>query len=63
MGKINRVEEMPVYQLFYNLALEVEEMSRDYGYDFRWLRIQLLIPMHRDGICLCKYGGRILCPI
>jgi len=42
MGKINRVEEMPVYQLFYNLALKVEEMSRDYGYDFRWLRIQLL---------------------
>lgn len=24
MGKINRVEEMPVYQLFYKLALEVE---------------------------------------
>ena len=29
MGKINRVEEMPVYQMFYNLALEVEKMSRD----------------------------------
>ena len=42
MVKINRVEEMPVYQLFYKLALEVEKMSRDYGYDFRWLRIQSL---------------------
>ncbi|MCK4640133.1 MAG: four helix bundle protein [Candidatus Marinimicrobia bacterium] len=24
------------------MALEVEKISRDYGYDFRWLRIQLL---------------------
>ena len=55
MVKINRVEEMSVYQLFYKLALEVEKISRDYGYDFRWLRIQSLIPMHRDGICMCKY--------
>ncbi len=42
MGKINRVEEMPVYQKFYELTLEVEGITRDYGSDFRWLRIQLL---------------------
>jgi len=42
MGKINRVEEMPVYQMFYELALEVEGITRDYGSDFHWLRIQLL---------------------
>ncbi len=42
MGKINRVEEMPVYQIFYKLALEVEKVIRDYGHDFRWLRIQSL---------------------
>jgi len=42
MVKINRVEEMPVYQLFYKLALEVEGVTRDYGHDFRWLRIQSL---------------------
>jgi len=42
MGKINRVEEMPVYQLFYKLALEVERVTRDYGIDFQWLRIQSL---------------------
>ena len=42
MGKINRVEEMPVYQIFYKLALEVERMTRDYRPDFHWLRIQSL---------------------
>ena len=42
MGKINRVEEMPVYQMFYNIALEVEEITRDYRSDFHWLRIQVL---------------------
>ena len=63
MGKINRVEEMSVYQMFYKLALEVERMTRDYGFDFHWLRIQSLIPMLRDRICLCKYDGRILCSI
>lgn len=40
--KIDRVEDMPVYQLFYKLALEVEKVTRDYGPDFRWLRIQTL---------------------
>jgi four helix bundle protein len=37
-----RVEEMPVYQLFYDLALRVERDTRDYGPDFRWLRNQSL---------------------
>ena len=42
MGKIDRVEDMPVYQLFYQLALEIEKVSRNYGPDFRWLRGQSL---------------------
>lgn len=41
-GRISRVEDMPVYQLFYTLALDVEKASREYGYDFRWLRNQSL---------------------
>jgi len=41
-GKIDRVEDMPVYQLFYQLALEIEKVSRNYGPDFRWLRGQSL---------------------
>lgn len=40
--KIQRVEEMPVYKLFYRLAIEVEKVTRDYGPDFRWLRGQSL---------------------
>jgi four helix bundle protein len=42
MGKIERVEQMPVYQLCFRLALEVEKMTRNFGPDFRWLRIQSL---------------------
>lgn len=41
-GKIECVEDMPVYQLFYRLALDVERLSREYDRDFRWLRNQSL---------------------
>ena len=39
---IQRVEDMPVYQLFYRWALDVEEATRRFGQDFRWLRVQTL---------------------
>jgi len=42
MGKIERVEEMPVHQLFYALALDVEKLTRHFPSDFRWLRVQAL---------------------
>ena len=41
-GKIRRVEDMPVYQMFYKLALGVEKTSRQYPHDFSWLRGQSL---------------------
>lgn len=40
--KIAKVEEMPVYQLFLALAIDVEKATRHFGPDFRWLRIQVL---------------------
>jgi len=40
--RINRVEDMPVYQLFMQLALDVEKATRDYRRDFSWLRTQSL---------------------
>ncbi|MFH1970277.1 MAG: four helix bundle protein [Verrucomicrobiota bacterium] len=39
---IENVEDMPVYQLFYELALKIEKMSRPFRSDFKWLRSQLL---------------------
>jgi four helix bundle protein len=40
--KIRTVEQMPVYQAFLGLALDIEKTSRDCGPDFRWLRVQIL---------------------
>ena len=40
--RIERVEEMPVFRLFYDLALTVELETRGLGPDFRWLRRQVL---------------------
>jgi four helix bundle protein len=40
--KIEHVEEMPVYEAFFNLALQVEQETRRYASDFRWLRDQSL---------------------
>ena len=40
--KIQTVEQMPVYQAFLALALEVEKATRHCGPDFRWLRVQML---------------------
>ena len=40
--KIVNVDDMPVYQAFLELALEVEKATRDCGPDFRWLRVQVL---------------------
>ena len=40
--KIVNVDDMPVYQEFLALALEVEKATRDCGPDFRWLRVQVL---------------------
>ncbi|MFA5043880.1 MAG: four helix bundle protein [Kiritimatiellia bacterium] len=39
---IENVEDMPVFQLFYELALKIETMSRPFQSDFKWLRSQLL---------------------
>lgn len=39
---IENVEDMPVYLLFYELALKIEKMSRPFRSDFKWLRSQLL---------------------
>ena len=39
---IARVEDMPVYRLFFALAQEVEQATRNLGPDFRWLRVQVL---------------------
>ena len=41
-GKIEHVDDMPVYGLFHDLAVAVERQSRSFGPDFRWLRIQAL---------------------
>lgn len=41
-NRIVAVADMPVYQLFYQLALDVEQQSRGFGPDFRWLRNQML---------------------
>jgi len=39
---ITRVEDMPVFQASMELAHAVERVSRSYGPDFRWLRVQML---------------------
>lgn len=41
-GKIERVEEMPVFQRFYAWAVEIEKATRGFEPDFRWLRGQVL---------------------
>jgi four helix bundle protein len=38
---ITRVEDMPVFNLVYGLALDVEKQTRAFGRDFTWLRSQL----------------------
>ena len=40
--RIVDVTDMPVNQLFHQLALDVEKATRVYGPDFRWLRNQRL---------------------
>jgi four helix bundle protein len=40
--KIERVEDMPVFQGFYGLALDVEKETKGFDRDFWWLRNQLL---------------------
>lgn len=37
--KIYEVEQMPVFQLFYKLTLDIEKLTRDFDKDFIWLRI------------------------
>src|SRR5689334_21836071 len=39
---MDRVEQMPVYQLFFGLAIDVERTTRSLRADFQWLRIQVL---------------------
>jgi four helix bundle protein len=41
-GEIRDVEDMPVYQCLYALAIRVEKVTRDFSADFRWLRGQVL---------------------
>lgn len=40
--KIERVEDMPIFQAFFSLALGIERNSRAFLSDFRWLRGQVL---------------------
>lgn len=40
--RIVKVEDMPVYQKVYGLALQIEGMTRGFQQDFRWLRNQIL---------------------
>jgi len=40
--RIRNIGQMPVYQVFSKLALDVEIMTRSFGPDFRWLRVQCL---------------------
>jgi four helix bundle protein len=40
--KIEKVEEMPVFQRFHELAVEIEKATRGFRTDFRWLRVQVL---------------------
>ncbi len=41
-SKILDVEEMPVYKAFFELALRLEQETRKFGSEFRWLRGQVL---------------------
>lgn len=41
-GKITEVADMPVYQAFFSLALDVERITCDCKSEFRWLRGQAL---------------------
>lgn len=40
--KIERVEDMPVFQACFALALSIEKDSRAFAADFKWLRGQVL---------------------
>ncbi len=40
--KIQNVEQMPVYQAFLTLGLELEKKTRGFRPEFRWLRVQML---------------------
>lgn len=40
--KIERVEDMPVFQACFALALSIEKDSRTFTVDFKWLRGQML---------------------
>ncbi len=40
--KIEHVEDMPIYRTFFDLAVEIERVSRTFESDFRWLREQML---------------------
>jgi four helix bundle protein len=40
--KIERVEDMPVFQACFALALNIEKDSRAFAVDFKWLRGQML---------------------
>jgi four helix bundle protein len=40
--RIERVEDMRVFQVFYEMAVAIEKVTRQFGPDFRWLRTQVL---------------------
>ncbi len=42
MERIRDVEQMPIHRLFEDLAFRVEESTRRFGPEFRWLRVQVL---------------------
>ena len=54
-GKIARVEEMPVFQRFYELAVEIEKATRGFEPDFRWLRVQVL--RSSESVCASMTEG------
>lgn len=59
-GKIERVEDMPIFQCFYELALTIEKNSRAFTSDFRWLRLQML--RSSESVC-ANMTKRLLLPI
>jgi four helix bundle protein len=54
-GKIQRIEDMPVFERFYQLATDIEKATRVFGPDFRWLRSQVM--RSSESVCANMTGG------
>jgi four helix bundle protein len=53
--KIERVEDMPVFQACLALALSIEKDSRAFAADFKWLRGQVL--RSSESVCVNMTEG------